>query len=218
METLLYAHEILLKGAQTTATIFLVAAFGGMLGGTLLAAAKLSRSRFLSFPANCYINFFRSIPLVMVLLGFYLVMPNVLKPVTGHLDLRLACALVGFVLFESAYIAEIIASGLKAVPASQARAARALGFSKLQTFRLVTLPQALRNATPSLMTQAVVLFQDTALVYVIGLSDFFSSTVKVGERDGNIVQAILFASSVYFIVCVLGQRAINTINTKGARS
>lgn len=218
MEGLLFAHEILLKGAQTTATIFLIAAAGGMLGGTVLAALKLSKFQFLRLAANTYINFFRSIPLVMVLLGFYLVMPNLLKPVIGHMDLRLACALIGFVLFESAYIAEIIAAGLRAVPASQARAAKALGFSKLQTFRLVALPQALRNSTPSLMTQAVVLFQDTALVYVIGLSDFFSSTVKVGERDGTIVQAILFASSIYFIVCVLGQRAINRINTKGART
>lgn len=218
METLLNAYELLLKGAQTTATIFLVASIGGLFFGTLLAAAKLSKHSFLSIPAKGYINFFRSIPLVMVLLGFYLVMPNLLKPLIGHSDLRAACALIGFVLFESAYVAEIIVAGLKAVPANQARAAQALGFSKLQSFRLVTLPQALSNALPSLMTQAIVLFQDTALVYVIGLSDFFTSTVKVGERDGNIVQAILFASSVYLILCILGQRAINRITIKGDRA
>lgn len=131
-------------------------------------------------------------------------MPQFLQSVL-HLgadtDIRRVSALVAFSLFEAAYYSEIIRAGIKSVPSGQANAALALGMTTGQSTRLIVLPQALRAAAPLLLTQAVILFQDTSLVYVIGLNDFFTVSSNAGARDGTTVQLILFAGACYFVEC-----------------
>lgn len=197
------AIPLLAKGMLITLEVTLTAIVVGIVWGTVLAILRLSHNRLLATLAAGYVNLFRSVPLVMVILWFYLIVPQALKSLFGEGigDIRLASALTAFALFEAAYYSEIIRAGIQSVPKGQIGAGQALGFTNGQTMRLIVLPQAFRNMMPLLLTQAIILFQDTSLVYVIGLSDFFGTAYKVGDRDGRLVELLLFAGAVYFVLC-----------------
>jgi glutamate/aspartate transport system permease protein len=198
------ALPILAKGMAVTLQLTVTAMVVGIVCGTLLAVARLSGKPWVSWPAAAYVNAFRAIPLVMVILWFYLIVPALLQQllhVQASTDIRMASALVAFSLFESTYYAEIIRAGIQSVPKGQLAAAQALGMPYTQLMRWVVLPQALRNMTPLLLTQAIILFQDTSLVYVIGLADFFGAAYKIGDRDGRLVELLLFAGMIYFVIC-----------------
>jgi glutamate/aspartate transport system permease protein len=198
------ALPILAKGMAVTLQLTVTAIVVGIVCGTALAMARLSGKAWLSWPAAAYVNAFRAIPLVMVILWFYLIVPALLQQllhVQASTDIRMASALVAFSLFESTYYAEIIRAGIQSVPKGQVAAAQALGMPYAQVMRWIVLPQALRNMTPLLLTQAIILFQDTSLVYVIGLADFFGAAYKVGDRDGRLVEMLLFAGLIYFVIC-----------------
>lgn len=198
------ALPFLWQGMKISLEITFIAIGVGIVWGTLLALMRLSSLKLLGWFAAAYVNFFRSIPLVMVLLWFFLIVPQLLEKLLGlppGSDARLSSAIVGFALFESAYYSEIIRAGIQSVPKGQAAAAYALGMSYVQAMRLVILPQAFRNMVPLLLTQAIILFQDTSLVYVSALADFFGAAYKVGDRDGRLVELLLFAGAVYFVIC-----------------
>ncbi|NDY74695.1 ABC transporter permease subunit, partial [Desulfobacter hydrogenophilus] len=166
------------------------------------------------------VTIFRSIPLVMVLLWFFLIVPQVLQNVLGlspDIDIRLASAMVAFSLFEAAYYSEIIRAGIQAVPRGQVNAAFALGMSYPQAMRLIVLPQAFRAMVPLLLTQGIVLFQDTSLVYVISLADFFRTATNIGDRDGTNVEMVLFAGACYFVICVIASSLVKGLQKKVAR-
>jgi glutamate/aspartate transport system permease protein len=211
------ALPYLWQGMKVTLEITAVAIVVGILWGTLLAVMRLSRFALLSWFAAGYVNLFRSIPLVMVLLWFFLIVPQLLQALfslDSNTDIRLASALVGFALFEAAYYSEIVRAGIQSVPKGQISAASALGMSYAQAMRLVILPQAFRNMTPLLLTQAIVLFQDTSLVYVSALADFFGAAYKVGDRDGRIVELLLFAAAVYFVICFAASTLVRRFQRK----
>jgi glutamate/aspartate transport system permease protein len=198
------ALPFLWEGMKLSLRITLVAVAAGMVWGTALALLRLSGLRALAIFAEAYVSLFRSIPLVMVLLWFFLIVPHLLRALPGqgfHTDTRVASALVGFSLFEAAYYSEIMRAGIQSVSRGQAAAAQALGMTFAQTMRYVVLPQAFRNMVPLLLTQAIILFQDTSLVYVSALSDFFGNAYRVGDRDGRIAELLLFAGAVYFVFC-----------------
>jgi glutamate/aspartate transport system permease protein len=197
------ALPILWDGMKVTLAITLVAISIGIAWGTLLALGRLSGLPLLSWLSAGYVNLFRSVPLVMVILWFYLIVPQLIRTLFGDVvgDIRFASAVVAFTLFEAAYYSEIIRAGIQSVSKGQVAAAQALGLNYGQTMRLVILPQAFRNMVPLLLTQAIILFQDTSLVYVIGLADFFGASYKVGDRDGRLVELLLFAGAVYFVLC-----------------
>jgi len=137
------------------------------------------------------------VPLVLVIFWFYKLVPKLIgSSISGFNSV-----LIAFVLFEAAYYSEIIRAGIQSVPKGQMAAANALGMTYGQTMRLVVLPQAFRNMVPLLLTQAIILFQDTSLVYVSALADFFGTAAKVGDRDGRLVEMLLFAGAVYFVIC-----------------
>ena len=205
------ALPFLWEGMTVTLEITLTAILVGIVWGTLLAMMRLSSVPVLSWFAAGYVNLFRSIPLVMVLLWFFLIVPRFLESLFGFppgADMRLTSAMVGFALFESAYYSEIIRAGIQSVPKGQVGAAYALGMSYSQAMRLVVLPQAFRNMIPLLLTQAIILFQDTSLVYVSALADFFGAAYKVGDRDGRIVELLLFAGFIYFLICYSASLAV----------
>jgi glutamate/aspartate transport system permease protein len=211
------ALPFLAQGMLVTLEITLVALVVGLVWGTLLALMRLSSVAPLRWFAAGYINLFRAVPLVMVLLWFFLVIPQLLTAVFNlppGTDVRMTSALVGFALFESAYYAEIIRAGIQSVPKGQLSAATALGLSRAQAMRLVILPQALRNMVPLLLTQAIVLLQDTSLVYVSALADFFGTAYKVGDRDGRLVELLLFAGAVYFVLCFALSRVVQRLQRK----
>ena len=207
----------LAEGMLVTLEITAVALVVGLVWGTLLALMRLSAVAPLRWFAAGYINLFRAVPLVMVLLWFFLVIPQLLTALFNlppGTDVRMTSALVGFALFESAYYAEIIRAGIQSVPKGQLSAATALGLSRAQAMRLVILPQALRNMVPLLLTQAIVLLQDTSLVYVSALADFFGTAYKVGDRDGRLVEMLLFAGAVYFVLCFALSRLVQRLQRK----
>jgi len=175
----------------------LVAMAGGLVLGLFLALARRSRHRLLAGAAAAYVNGFRAVPLILVIFWFYFLVPLIVGRPVG----ALTSALIAFTLFEAAYYSEIIRAGLQSVRMGQWQAAAASGLRPAQALRYVVLPQALRNMMPVLITQAIVLFQDTSLVYVISLRDFMTSTSIVANRDNRLVEMYLFAALVYFVLC-----------------
>ena len=207
-------------GAIITFKITLLALVFGILWGTVLALLRLSGIKPLEWFAKGYVTLFRSIPLVMVLLWFFLIVPQFLQNVLGlspEIDIRLASAMVAFSLFEAAYYSEIIRAGIQAVSRGQVNAAFALGMTYTQSMKLIVLPQAFRAMVPLLLTQAIVLFQDTSLVYVISLADFFRTATNVGDRDGTTVEMVLFAGACYFVVCLVASGLVKSLQKKVAR-
>jgi len=214
------ALPTLWTGAIVTFKITLCAVVVGILWGTLLALMRLSSVKPLEWFAKGYVTVFRSIPLVMVLLWFFLIVPQVLQSLldlSPDVDIRLASAMVAFSLFEAAYYSEIIRAGIQAVPRGQINASFALGMRYGQAMRFVVLPQAFRAMVPLLLTQAIVLFQDTSLVYVISLADFFRTAANIGDRDGTTVEMVLFAGACYFVVCVVASSLVKGLQKKVAR-
>ncbi|MBH9720462.1 amino acid ABC transporter permease [Burkholderia contaminans] len=195
------AYPELIQGAKTTALIFSIALAFGISFGSLLALGRNSQNKLIQIPAMLYINTFRSIPLIMVLLGFYLAIPTFLKSL-GFTDVALPAAIISYCLFESAYFAEIVRAGINGVSPDQTAAAKSLGLSKLQTSFLVVLPQAFKNSRKSLIDQSVSLIQDTPLVYVIGLADWFTTAVHIGDRNGHIESGILVATIGFMAICI----------------
>ena len=210
------AIPLLAKGLLITFEVTITAIVVGIVWGTLLAIARIGPNKLLAKLAAGYVNLFRSVPLVMVILWFYLIVPQGLKAIFGNDigDIRLTSALVAFALFEAAYYSEIIRAGIQSVPRGQVSAGLALGMTQGQTMRLILLPQAFRNMTPLLLTQAIILFQDTSLVYVIGLSDFFGTAYKVGDRDGRLVELLLFAGLIYFVICFSASQLVKRLQAR----
>jgi len=214
------ALPFLWTGMVTTLEITCVALAAGLVWGTLLALARLSPYKPLRIFATAYVNLFRSIPLVMVLLWFFLVVPSLLESLLGiarSSDTRLPSAMLAFALFEAAFYAEIMRAGVMSVPSGQMAAACALGLSRAAAMRLVVLPQALRNMLPLLLTQGIILFQDTSLVYVSALADFFGAAYKVGDRDGRLVELLLFAGAVYFFLCFSASLLVRRLHARERR-
>ncbi|CAE6787748.1 glutamate/aspartate ABC transporter permease GltK [Paraburkholderia aspalathi] len=212
----------LLAGLAVTFKITATAIVFGIGWGAVLAVMRLSPLKPFEWFAHGYVTLLRSIPLVMVLLWFFLIVPSVIQGifnVSPKTDIRLVSAMVAFALFEAAYYSEIIRAGIQAVSRGQLSAASALGMSYLTAMRLIILPQALRATVPLLLTQAIVLFQDTSLVYVIGLDDFFRTANNIADRDSTTVEMLLFAGAVYFLISILasaGVKALQTSKLRGA--
>ena len=193
------------KGFLYTVELTAVAAVGGLFFGTLLALARLSPMKWLSTLAAGYVNLMRSIPLVLVLFWFFFLMPQVLQMMTGgdrppQIGAE-RTALITFIMFEAAYFCEIMRAGIQSIPRGQVHSAYALGLTYGQSMRLVILPQAFRNMIPVLLTQTIILFQDTSLVYVISATDFTGAASKIAQRDGRLIEMYLFVAIVYFVLC-----------------
>jgi glutamate/aspartate transport system permease protein len=208
---------ILGKGMMLTLKLTGVAVLAGITGGVLLALLRLSAIPVLSWPVIMYINFFRSVPLVMVLLGFFLLAPAWARHIFGlpdNVEMRLPLAMVGFSLFEAAYYAEIIRAGIQGIRKTQVQAAYALGLDYAQTMRWVVLPQALRNMLPVLLTQAIILFQDTSLVYVGGLLDFFGTVYTAANNRHAYVELFIFSGLIYFLLCFAASYGVGCLQTR----
>jgi len=199
------ALPYLWQGMLTTLWLTLLAMVGGIVLGTLLALMRLSGIKAVSMPAGAYVNLLRATPLILVIFWFYFLVPIAIKQISGDSYAQgigpFHSALIAFTLFEAAYYCEIIRAGIQSVPAGQVNAAYALGLNYRLATTLVVLPQAFRNMVPILLTQGIILFQDTSLVYVVGLTDFMGAASKVAQRDGRLVEMYLFAALIYFILC-----------------
>jgi glutamate/aspartate transport system permease protein len=185
------------SGLVFSVQLTLVAMIGGIALGTTLALMRLSGKPALVIPATAYVNTMRSIPLVMVILWFFLLIPLLIgRPMGAELS-----ALITFTLFEAAYYAEIMRAGIQSVPKGQVHAGYAVGMTYAQCMKLVVLPQAFRNMLPVLLTQTIILFQDTSLVYAIGAYDLLKGFELAGKNYNRPVETYLIAAVVYFAIC-----------------
>ncbi|MCX7814616.1 MAG: amino acid ABC transporter permease [Tepidimonas ignava] len=185
------------KGLQFSVMLTVVATLGGIALGTLLALMRLSGRPWLVWPATVYVNGMRSIPLVMVILWFFLLVPLIIgRPIGAELS-----AVITFIAFEAAYFSEIVRAGIQSIPRGQVYAGQALGLTYGQNMRYVILPQAFRNMLPVFLTQTIILFQDTSLVYAIGAYDLLKGFEVAGKNHGRPIEAYLAAAVVYFVIC-----------------
>ena len=189
--------KFVLKGMLFSVELTIVATLGGIVFGTLLALMRLSGNKVLELPAVVYVNGMRSIPLVMVILWFFLLIPFLIgRSIGAELS-----ATITFVAFEAAYFSEIMRAGIQSIPRGQTMAGQALGMSYGQNMRLIVLPQAFRNMIPVLLTQTIILFQDTSLVYAIGAYDMLKGFVTGGKIYGRVEEMYILAALVYFVIC-----------------
>jgi glutamate/aspartate transport system permease protein len=209
-DVIIRALPFLWEGMQISLLVTAVGLIGGIVFGLVLAVMRLSPLKLLAWPAAVYVNTVRSIPLILVLFWLYFLVPVIVGRPVGALP----SALVAFVVFEAAYYCEIIRAGILSVSRNQILAAKATGLTTLQALRFVVLPQALRNMTPIMLTQAIVLFQDTSLVYVITLRDFLTAASVVAGRDGRPLEMYTFAALVYFVICFAGSLAVRRMQAR----
>ncbi len=189
--------SFVLKGLIFSVQLTLVAMVGGIVLGTVLALMRLSGKKWLVMPAAFYVNTLRSIPLVMVILWFFLLIPLLIgRPMGAELS-----AMITFTVFEAAYFSEIMRAGIQSVPKGQVHAGYAVGMTYGQTMQMIVLPQAFRNMLPVLMTQTIILFQDTSLVYAIGAYDPLKGFGVAGKNFNRPVETYLVATVVYFVIC-----------------
>jgi glutamate/aspartate transport system permease protein len=187
----------ILKGLWFSFTLTVVATLGGIFFGTILALMRLSGKKWLDTPAAIYVNGMRSIPLVMVILWFFLLVPFIIgRPIGAEYS-----AFITFIAFEAAYFSEIMRAGIQSIPRGQVFAGQAMGMTYGQNMKLVILPQAFRNMLPVLLTQTIILFQDTSLVYAIGAYDLLKGFETAGKNYGRPIEMYLLAAALYFVIC-----------------
>jgi len=189
--------SFVLKGFYFSVELTLLAMVGGIVIGTGLALMRLSGRPALVMPAAAYVNTMRSVPLVMVILWFFLLIPLLTgRPLGAEWS-----AFITFTLFEAAYYSEIMRAGIQSVPQGQVHAGYAVGMSYPQTMQLIVLPQAFRNMLPVLLTQTIILFQDTSLVYAIGAYDLLKGFEIAGKNFNRPIETYVAAAVVYFVIC-----------------
>ena len=191
-------------GMTFTVTLTLLAMTGGIFFGTLLAMMRLSALKLVSMLAGAYVNLMRSIPLVLVIFWFFFLVPYIgawifreSQPIKVGAWLS---AVITFTMFEAAYYCEIMRAGIQSIARGQVWSGYALGLNYWQTMGQIVLPQAFRNMLPVLLTQTIILFEDTSLVYVISATDFLGAAAKIANRDYRLVEMYSFVAVVYFII------------------
>ena len=192
------------EGMTFTVTLTLLAMTGGIIFGTLLAMMRLSAFKPLAMVAGAYVNLMRSVPLVLVIFWFFFLVPYIGAWVTGaNQPVKVGAwmsAVITFTMFEAAYYCEIMRAGIQSIPRGQVWAGYALGLNYWQAMGQIVLPQAFRNMLPVLLTQTIILFQDTSLVYVISATDFLGAASKIANRDYRLVEMYTFVALVYFVI------------------
>ena len=205
-------------GMTFTLALTAFATVGGIIFGTLLAMMRLSGFVPISVLAAGYVNLMRSVPLLLVIFWFYFLVPYIGQWITGSpRPIKVgafASSLITFIMFEAAYFSEIMRAGIQSISKGQPAAAQALGLNYRQTMRYVVLPQAFRNMLPVLLTQTIVLFQDTSLVYVVSIPDFLGAASIVGQRDGRLVEMYLFVALIYFLISCSASFGVRRLQTR----
>jgi len=186
----------------------------GFAVGVGVALARLSARWWLRAPATVYVQVIRGVPLVMVVFWFWFFLPIAL----GTALPQYGVALIAFVVFEAAYLGEIIRAGIQSVGRGQIEAASATGLRYAQTMRHVILPQAVRNMLPSLVTQFIILVKDTSLASIIGYMDLTKAAQTVNQREIRPFELYLFIAVVYWILAYGLSRASRALEHRAVRS
>jgi glutamate/aspartate transport system permease protein len=218
----LNALPYLAQGMLFTVQVTFVAMAGGIFFGTLLALARLSHIVWLRSVAAAYVNLMRSIPLILAIFWIFFLVPEIVAWLVGSPEPvqvgTTKTAFIAFTIFEAAYFCEVIRAGIQSVAKGQSAAGQAVGFTYVQNMRYVVLPQAFRAMIPVLLTQAIILFQDTSLLYVISATDFLGAASKVAQRDSRLVEFYTFVALVYFAICFTLSKVVQHYQSRLNRS
>lgn len=202
--------SFILNGFYFSIVLTAVATLGGILFGTLLALCRLSGTKVLAVPATVYVNTMRSVPLLMVLLWFFLLVPIAIgRPIGANWS-----AVITFIAFEAAYFSEIMRAGIQSIARGQVHAGQALGMTYGQNMKLVILPQAFRNMLPILLTQTIILFQDTSLVYIITAGDMLHGFSVMGSNLSRPRESYILAAVAYFVICIILSSLVKALQKK----
>ncbi len=209
---LLQYKGLLFHGLMVSFQLTLIAIVGGMLIGTCLALMRMSSIWIVSALAGAYVNFLRSLPLILVIFWFYVLTPKIV----GHPIDAFSSVLIAFVLFEAAYYCEIIRAGISSVKRGQVQAGLAMGFGYLNVMRYVVLPQALRNMLPVLLTQAIIMFQDTSIVHIVGVRDFLTTADVIANSTNRPIELYSTVAVVYLVICFTASRLVGGLQRRYA--
>jgi len=205
--------SFLLGGLALTFELAFFAISGGLFFGIIMGLCRLSSRRWIYAPATFYVNFFRSLPLILVIFWFYFITPLIIgRPLGDFLS-----AIIAFIAFEAAIFAEIVRAGIQSIPKGQVMAGYSTGLGYYKTMLYIIIPQALRNMVPGLVTQTVIIFQDTSLAYVIGVKEFLRRTHLVDSREMRSLELYAFAALVYLFLCFLGSYLSRRLEKKERR-
>lgn len=218
----LNALPYLAQGMLFTLQVTAVAMIGGIIFGTLLALARLSQLVWLRSLAGAYVNLMRSIPLILAIFWIFFLVPEIVAWLLGSPEPvqvgTTKTAFIAFTIFEAAYFCEVIRAGIQSVAKGQSAAGQAVGFTYVQNMLYVILPQAFRAMIPVLLTQVIILFQDTSLLYVISATDFLGAASKVAQRDSRLVEFYTFVAIVYFVICFTLSKVVRRYQSRLNRS
>jgi glutamate/aspartate transport system permease protein len=212
-DVLVQNHVLLLHGMMISLQLTLIGAVCGFLLGCVLAVMRISRSAAIAWVAAAYVNLLRSVPLILVIFWFYMLVPTLIGQSTG----AFRSVMIAFALFEAAYYCEIIRAGISGVRRGQAEAGLALGFSSIQVMRFVILPQAIRTMIPVLLSQVITMFQDTSLVYVVGIRDFLTTANIVANNDNKPVELYTTVAVVFLVICLTGSMVVARLRPRSVR-
>lgn len=209
-EIIAAALPFLLEGMKVTVLLTVVGVGAGLPLGVLLAVARMTLPAPIPQLVFSYVNLCRSVPLLLVVFWFYFMVPVLIgRPVGGYYSVQVA-----IVLFEAAIFSEIVRAGIESVGKGQLAAAYASGLNIRQAYWHIVLPQSMRRMVPILITQTIILFQDTSLVYIVGVRDFLTAASIVAERESRMVEMYVFVALVYFLICVAGSRLVERMGAK----
>lgn len=195
---------------MVTFRLFACALAGGLPLGILLGLLSLSSRRWLYYPTRAYINFMRNIPLLLVIFYIYWIVPVL----TGRVQSPFLAAVIAFIIFEATYFAEIVRAGFQSVSKGQVQAAYSTGLTYFQMARYILIPIALRRMIPSLITQCVVILQDTSLAFVIGLREFVRTARLVDMREVRTLELFSFVALIFLVLCFTGSSLARRLEVK----
>lgn len=209
---------LFLDGMRFTLMLTVLATAGALTLGTVLAMIRISAPKMFALPVVGYVNLIRSLPFLLVIFWFYFLVPYIAQWITGASSpVRVGAfysTLITFIIFEGAFFSEIMRSGIQSIPKGQVAAGYAMGMTYVQVMWNIVLPQAFRNMLPALLTQTIVLFQDTSLVYVLSITDFLGAASKIAQRDGRLVEMYTFAALVYFVISLSLSLLVRRLQTR----
>ena len=216
-EIFLNYYQYFLRGTQTTVIVSLITVLLGTVLGCLIALLRLSRFRLCSGFAKLYITVIRGTPLLVQLYIVYYQLHFIPWPEGSILGVELARVMpciLALSMNSTAYVAEVIRSGIQAVDGGQMEAARSVGFSSGEAMRLVVLPQAIRNILPALGNEFVTVIKESSIVSVIGIADLMFRTNDVIAVTYKNLECLAVAALCYFVLTFVSGRAVSLAERK----
>ena len=205
----------LVKGALVTLELTILAAFLGLVGGSLLGIARLSSTNLLRWAARAYIDFFRGTPLLVQIFMVYFGIPALIQQLGFQFSFdRFLAAVIALTLNSAAYIAEIVRGGIQSIEAGQTEAAQSMGLSDAQTMRFVVFPQAFRRMLPPLGNQFISLLKDTSLVAIIGFEELFREGQLIVAESYRPFELYAIVAVIYLVLTLLSSQAFGYLEKR----